>query len=281
MGHMHINNLDAGYSDVNIIEDMNVDIPSGQITTIIGGNGCGKSTLLKTIARILPAKGGAITLDGKNISKYPTRELAKRMAILPQSPEGAPGLTVGELVSYGRFPHQTGFGKLSKKDHEVIDWSLEMTGVLAYKYDGIDNLSGGQRQRVWIAMALAQETETILLDEPTTYLDMAHQLEVLELLERLNREEGRTIVMVLHDINQAARFADNIIALKDGKVVKSGNAHFVIQAETLREVFNIEADVVPEPRTGKPICFTYNLSRGENTIEKNNTDDSVGSARRA
>ncbi|SIS47996.1 ABC transporter ATP-binding protein [Salimicrobium flavidum] len=281
MGHMHIDHLDVGYDDKKIIENMNVDIPSGQITTIIGANGCGKSTLLKTIARILPKQGGAVTLDGKNISKYPTRDLAKRMAILPQAPDGAPGLTVGELVSYGRFPHQKGFGKLSKKDHDMIDWALEMTGVFTYKYDSIDALSGGQRQRVWIAMALAQETETILLDEPTTYLDMAHQLEVLELLERLNREEGRTIVMVLHDINQAARFADNIIALKDGKVVKAGNAHFVIQSETLREVFNIEADVMPEPRTGKPICFTYNLSKGAKIDEKINDTVPLGSARRA
>ncbi|WP_347861140.1 ABC transporter ATP-binding protein [Salimicrobium sp. PL1-032A] len=281
MGHMHIDHLDVGYNDKKIIEDMNVDIPSGRITTIIGANGCGKSTLLKTLARILPKQGGTVTLDGKNISKYPTRELAKRMAILPQAPDGAPGLTVGELVSYGRFPHQKGFGKLSKKDHEMIDWALEMTGVLSFKYDAIDALSGGQRQRVWIAMALAQETETILLDEPTTYLDMAHQLEVLELLERLNREEGRTIVMVLHDINQAARFADNIIALKDGEVIKSGNAHFVIQSETLREVFNIEADVVPEPRTGKPICFTYNLSKGEKNDEKMDNTVALGSTRRA
>lgn len=278
---MHIDHLDVGYNDKKIIEDMNVDIPSGRITTIIGANGCGKSTLLKTLARILPKQGGTVTLDGKNISKYPTRELAKRMAILPQAPDGAPGLTVGELVSYGRFPHQKGFGKLSKKDHEMIDWALEMTGVLSFKYDAIDALSGGQRQRVWIAMALAQETETILLDEPTTYLDMAHQLEVLELLERLNREEGRTIVMVLHDINQAARFADNIIALKDGEVIKSGNAHFVIQSETLREVFNIEADVVPEPRTGKPICFTYNLSKGEKNDEKMDNTVALGSTRRA
>ncbi|SDJ45667.1 ABC transporter ATP-binding protein [Salimicrobium halophilum] len=281
MGHMHIDHLDVGYNDKKIIENMNVDIPSGKITTIIGANGCGKSTLLKTLARILPKQGGTVTLDGKNISKYPTRELAKKMAILPQAPDGAPGLTVGELVSYGRFPHQKGFGKLSKKDHDMIDWALEMTGVLSFKYDAIDALSGGQRQRVWIAMALAQETETILLDEPTTYLDMAHQLEVLELLERLNREEGRTIVMVLHDINQAARFADNIIALKDGEVIKSGNAHFVIQSETLREVFNIEADVVPEPRTGKPICFTYNLSKGEKSDEKMDNPVPLGSARRA
>lgn len=281
MGHMHIDHLDVGYNDKKIIENMNVDIPSGKITTIIGANGCGKSTLLKTLARILPKQGGTVTLDGKNISKYPTRELAKKMAILPQAPDGAPGLTVGELVSYGRFPHQKGFGKLSKKDHDMIDWALEMTGVLSFKYDAIDALSGGQRQRVWIAMALAQETETILLDEPTTYLDMAHQLEVLELLERLNREEGRTIVMVLHDINQAARFADNIIALKDGEVIKSGNAHFVIQSETLREVFNIEADVVPEPRTGKPICFTYNLSKGEKKDEKMDNTVPLGSARRA
>ncbi len=190
------------------------------------------------------------------------------MAILPQTPESASGLTVGELVSYGRFPHQKGMGRLTKKDHDMIHWAIAETGTLPFKHREVDALSGGQRQRVWIAMALAQETDIIFLDEPTTYLDMAHQLEVLELLQRLNREQGRTIVMVLHDLNQAARFADHIIALKDGDMVSSGKVEQVITRETLRKVFNIDAEIGRDPRTLKPICITYNLIKGEEQHEE-------------
>src|SRR5690606_11274218 len=185
--------------------------------------GCGKSTLLKAITRIISHQSGTIVLDGKNISKENTKTLAKKMAILPQSPESAAGLTVGELVSYGRFPYQNGFGRLTKHDYEVIDWALEVTGTSEFKFRPVDALSGGQRQRVWIAMALAQETDIIFLDEPTTYLDMAHQLEVLELLQKLNRKEGRPIVIGLHDRTHAARFADYIIAVKQGRSDQAGS----------------------------------------------------------
>ena len=185
------------------------------------------------------------------------------MAILPQTPDSASGLSVGELVSYGRFPYQKGFGKLTKKDYDVINWALGVTGTQEFKYRSVDALSGGQRQRVWIAMALAQETEIIFLDEPTTYLDMAHQLEVLELLQKLNTEQQRTIVMVLHDLNQAARFADFIIALKDGKVVKAGSSEEVINHDVLKQVFQIDAEIGRDPRTNKPMCITYNLLQGE------------------
>ncbi len=263
MVRLYAEEINIGYGERLVVKDLSVDIPDKKITTIIGSNGCGKSTLLKAISRILTHQSGTIYLDGTDISKENTKTLAKKMAILPQTPEGAEGLTVGELVSYGRFPYQSGFGRLTKKDYEVIDWALEVTGTKEYKYLGVDTLSGGQRQRVWIAMSLAQETEIILLDEPTTYLDMAHQLEVLELLKKLNVEQGRTIVMVLHDLNQAARFADYIIALKDGRIVKAGNCEEVINREVLKEVFHIDAVIGRDPNLNKPVCITYNLIKGE------------------
>ena len=263
MVRLYTDDLSIGYGEQLIVKDLSVQIPNQKITTIIGPNGCGKSTLLKAITRIISHQSGTVVLDGKNVSKENTKVLAKKMAILPQTPESASGLTVGELVSYGRFPYQTGFGRLSQKDYEVIDWAMKVTNTSNFKYLPVDSLSGGQRQRVWIAMALAQETEIIFLDEPTTYLDMAHQLEVLELLQRLNKEEKRTIVMVLHDLNQAARFADYIVALKDGQIVKAGPCEEVITKEVLRGVFNIDAEIGIDPRTNKPMCITYDLLKGE------------------
>ena len=260
--------LHVGYGDRSIIKNLNLTIPDKKITTIIGANGCGKSTLLKALTRIIPYQSGSVLLDEKEISREKTKTVAKKMAILPQTPESSNGLTVGELVSYGRFPYQNGLGRLTKRDYEVIDWALEVTGTAEYKYRPMDALSGGQRQRVWIAMVLAQETNIIFLDEPTTYLDMAHQLEVLELLQRLNREQHRTIVMVLHDLNQAARFADYIITLKDGEIVKAGTCEEVIVPEVLREVFRIDAVIGRDPRTGKPMCISYNLLKGDNEYEE-------------
>jgi iron complex transport system ATP-binding protein len=271
MVRLSTDDLSIGYGERLIVKSLSIEIPDRQITTIIGPNGCGKSTLLKAITRIISHQSGSILLDGKDISKVNTKLLAKQMAILPQTPESASGLTVGELVSYGRFPYQKGFGRLTKKDYEVIDWALEVTGTIDYKFRPVDALSGGQRQRVWIAMALAQETEIIFLDEPTTYLDMAHQLEVLELLQKLNHEQERTIVMVLHDLNQAARFADHIIALKDGEIVKAGNCEEVISQRVLKKVFNIDAVIGHDPRTKKPMCVTYKLLKGETKKEKTTT----------
>ncbi|MFS0775218.1 ABC transporter ATP-binding protein [Neobacillus sp. 3P2-tot-E-2] len=271
MVRLSIDNLSIGYGERLIVKSLSIAIPDRKITTIIGPNGCGKSTLLKAITRIISHQSGSILLDGNDISKVNTKILAKQMAILPQTPESASGLTVGELVSYGRFPYQKGFGRLTKKDYEVIDWALEVTGTIDFKFRPVDALSGGQRQRVWIAMALAQETDIIFLDEPTTYLDMAHQLEVLELLQKLNLEQERTIVMVLHDLNQAARFADHIIALKDGEIVKAGNCEEVISNKVLKKVFNIDAVIGQDPRTKKPMCVTYNLLKGETKHEKTTT----------
>ncbi|MFT4414490.1 ABC transporter ATP-binding protein [Fredinandcohnia humi] len=268
MVRLFTNELNIGYGERLIVRNLDIKIPDKKITAIIGSNGCGKSTLLKAITRIIPYDSGAVVLDGRFISKINTKELAKELAILPQSPEGTAGLTVGELVSYGRFPYQKGFGRLTKKDYEVIEWALTVTGTIDFKYLPVDSLSGGQRQRVWIAMALAQETEMIFLDEPTTYLDMAHQLEVLELLQKLNHEQQRTIVMVLHDLNQAARFADYVVALKDGEVVKAGSCEEVITHEVLKKVFKIDAVLGRDPRTNKPMCITYNLLKGEYQNEK-------------
>lgn len=276
MTRLYTENLSVGYGERLIVKRLSAEIPDHRITTIIGANGCGKSTLLKAMTRIIPHQDGTILLDGKLIVKEDTKALARKMAILPQTPESASGLTAGELVSYGRYPYQKGFGRLSPRDHEVIDWALEVTGTLDFKHRPVDALSGGQRQRVWIAMALAQETDIIFLDEPTTYLDLAHQLEVLELLQKLNLEQQRTIVMVLHDLNQAARFADHLIAMKDGEIVRAGNCEEVIHPDVLREVFHIDAEIGRDPRTGKPMCITYNLLKGDYVHEKN--DSSLHSA---
>ncbi|MET3574965.1 ABC transporter ATP-binding protein [Bhargavaea ullalensis] len=253
----------VGYDSAVIVDGMNISFPAGKITTIIGSNGCGKSTLLKALTRIIPHQGGSVTLDGLDIRSMETKALARKMAILPQTPESAGGLLVEELVAYGRFPHQKGFGRLSKEDRRMIDWALEVTRTAEFRDRPVDALSGGQRQRVWIAMALAQDTGIIFLDEPTTYLDMAHQLEILELLQELNRKEERTIVMVLHDLNQAARFSDHLIALSQGRLVKAGTPEDVLVPDVLKEVFNIDAVIARDPRTHAPLCITYDLIKGD------------------
>ncbi len=252
-------NLDISYEDKVIVDKLDMQVPQGKITVIIGPNGCGKSTVLKTIGRILKPKNGIVYLNSDEIGRLSTKEVAKKMAILPQSPQAPSGLTVGELVAYGRFPHQSGLGKLKSEDKEIIAWALEVTKLSEFETMVVDNLSGGQRQRVWIAMALAQQTDLILLDEPTTYLDLAYQLEILELLYRLNREQGCTIVMVLHDLNLAARFADYIIAMCKGKIVSHGTPEKVMTAEVLRKTFHIDAKIMLEPRTGRPTCTSYDL----------------------
>ncbi len=251
--------IKAAYGEKVIIEELSISIPMGQITTIIGPNGCGKSTFLKTLGRILGIKKGCIYLDGEEIHKLPTRELAKKLAILPQTPQAPDGLTVEELVSYGRFPYQKGLGRLTEEDKGIVAWAIEATGLKGLEGQATSELSGGQRQRVWIAMALAQETEVILLDEPTTYLDMAYQLEILELLEDLNKEHGCTILMVLHDLNLASKFADHMIAFREGRVVKAGTPCEVMNNETLKEVFEIDAAIVTDPLSSRPVCMSYQL----------------------
>lgn len=254
-----VEQLDLAYEETLIVKELELNIPHGQITSIIGPNGCGKSTVLKAMGRLLKAKKGTIYLNGTDISTLPTKEIAKQMAILPQTPTAPSGLTVGQLVAYGRFPHQKGFGKLSREDKEIISRALKDTKLSEYEHREVDTLSGGQRQRVWIAMALVQQTDIILLDEPTTYLDLAHQLEVLELLYDLNRSKQVTIVMVLHDLNLAARFSDYMVAVRSGKVMEHGSPERVMTVQTLRDVFSIDANIMFEPQTGRPVYTTYQL----------------------
>lgn len=252
-------NLNISYGNLDIVKDLNLDIPKGKITTIIGSNGCGKSTILKTIARIIQPKSGDIFVNNINIKDQSPKELAKAVAVLPQSPQAPSGLTVEELIAYGRFPHQKGFGKMRKEDNDIVTWALQSTGIEEFRDRPIEALSGGQRQRGWIAMALAQQTDILILDEPTTYLDLAHQLEILKLLEELNRKQGTTIVMVIHELNNAARFADHMIGVKKGKVICQGSAEEVMTKENLKELFNIDAEIVQDPRNNKPVCLTYDM----------------------
>jgi iron complex transport system ATP-binding protein len=267
MNSISTEKLDIAYDDTLIVKALDMNIPHGKITSIIGPNGCGKSTVLKAVGRILKPKTGLVYLSGDDIRKLSTKEIAKKMAILPQTPTAPSGLTVSELVAYGRFPHQKGFGKLMPEDKKIIQWALKVTKLTEFEHREVDTLSGGQRQRVWIAMALAQQTDLILLDEPTTYLDLAHQMEVLKLLYDLNRRQGCTIAMVLHDLNLAARFSDYIIAIRSGKIIKHGTPEEVMTPEVLKEAFSIDAEIVHEPRTGRPVCLTYDLLNKEETAE--------------
>lgn len=261
MNRLSTNNLTIAYNKKIIINNLEIVIPERKITSIIGPNGCGKSTLLKAIGRILKPERGSVYLDGIDIYTLNTKEVAKKMSILPQSPKAPSGITVGELVSYGRFPHQHGLKKLTVEDKKIIQWAMDITKLSEYEVTLVDNLSGGQRQRVWIAMALAQQTDIILLDEPTTYLDLAYQLEILELLYRLNKEQGCTIAMVLHDLNLASRFSDYIIAMRSGKIIEYGTPDEVICEDVLKKTFNINADITKDSTSKKPICVSYDLIR--------------------
>jgi len=261
MNSLSTNNLTIAYNKKIIINNLEIVIPERKITSIIGPNGCGKSTLLKAVGRILKPERGSVYLDGIDIYTLNTKEVAKKMSILPQSPKAPSGITVGELVSYGRFPHQHGLKKLTVEDKKIIQWAMDITKLSEYEVTLVDNLSGGQRQRVWISMALAQQTDIILLDEPTTYLDLAYQLEILELLYRLNKEQGCTIAMVLHDLNLASRFSDYIIAMRSGKIIEYGTPDEVICEDVLKKTFNINADIIKDSTSKKPICVSYDLIR--------------------
>ncbi len=258
MTSLHTQTLTLAYDQAIIVPSLDLSIPSGQITALVGPNGCGKSTLLRGLARLLAPRSGTVYLDGTAIHKLPTRELAKQLGILPQNPVAPEGLTVRELVTQGRYPHQSWFQQWSKHDEEAVSHALEVTGMVEFAERPVDALSGGQRQRAWIAMTLAQETVVLLLDEPTTFLDMAHQIEVLHLLQRLH-QAGHTIILVVHDLNLAARFAHHLIAMRAGKLVAQGTPSEIVTPELLREVFNVAADVVRDPRTGVPLCLPYDV----------------------
>ena len=255
------NNLVVGYKDKEVVHDMTLAFPKGKITVLIGPNGCGKSTVLKTLGRIIRPKSGTVLLDGKDIAEMNTLDIARQMAILPQTPVAPNGLTVGELVGYGRFPHRSSFSRMTDEDKAEIRWALTETQLLELENRPVDSLSGGQRQRAWIAMALAQGTDTILLDEPTTYLDLAFQLEILQLLYRMNRKRGTSIIMVLHDLNLAARHADYMVAVKDGRIMADGTPEEIMTRDVLRETFKIDAQIILDPRTGKPTLLSYDIIR--------------------
>ncbi|MBD2246553.1 ABC transporter ATP-binding protein [Nostoc sp. FACHB-888] len=249
--------LQAGYGDRSIIADLSLTIEQGNITALVGPNGSGKSTLLKTLARLLSATKGAIYLNGTDIHCLSTTVVARQLAILPQAPNVPASLTVGELVEQGRFPHAGPLGMLRRQDHSAISQALSLTGMTEFAYRSLDSLSGGERQRAWIALALAQATPILLLDEPTTFLDIGHQLEVLDLLRFLNRERGMTIILVLHDLNQAARYANRMVVLKQGKIVADGIPTSVLTSVLLEQVFGVRAHILADPESGTPVCLPY------------------------
>ncbi|KPV55579.1 ABC transporter [Paenibacillus sp. A3] len=251
------NDLCLCYGDTCIFQELNIKIPKGKITVFIGGNGCGKSTLLRSLARLLKPQSGQVVLDGSNIATMSTKEVARRMAILPQGPAAPEGLTVLQLVKQGRYPYQSWLQQWSKEDEAMVQRALELTHMKPLAERTVDSLSGGQRQRAWIAMTLAQGTPTILLDEPTTYLDLAHQIEVLDLLYELNESEQRTIVMVLHDINLACRYAHNIVAIKDRKVWAEGRPQDIVNEDLIRSVFDLESRIVEDPLFGTPMVVPF------------------------
>jgi iron complex transport system ATP-binding protein len=254
MSILRAENLSLSYDTLPIVKSLDLETPSGQVTALIGPNGCGKSTLLRGLARLLKPQQGSVLLDGQAIHSMPTKQLAKELGILPQAPVAPEGISVRELVAQGRYPHQDWFQQWSQADEEALQKALTLTGLLDLTDRSVDTLSGGQRQRAWIAMALAQETNILLLDEPTTYLDLAHQLEVLDLLRQLNKE-GKTIVMVLHDLNHAASYADHLIALADGNIVAQGTPQEVITEKIVLDVFHVESRIIIHPITGLPLCL--------------------------
>ncbi|BDH59294.1 ABC transporter ATP-binding protein [Tsukamurella sp. PLM1] len=244
--------VSSGYGHTTVLDGLDIDIPTGVVTTIIGPNGCGKSTLLRTLARLIKPTSGHVVLDGADIAKLKSKQIATTMGLLPQSPLAPEGLTVGDLVARGRHPHQTWLRQWSSDDAEVVDAALEQTGVRDLADRTVDSLSGGQRQRVWISMTLAQGTDLLLLDEPTTYLDLSHALDVLDLVDELS-DQGRTVVMVLHDLNLAIRYSDHIIAMRDGAVVAQGAPADVISEEMLQETFGLRSKVIDDPvAPGRP-----------------------------
>ncbi|MGK5628273.1 ABC transporter ATP-binding protein [Streptomyces sp. URMC 123] len=255
--------LTLAYERRTIAEDLSVAIPDRSFTVIVGPNACGKSTLLRALSRMLKPAAGRVLLDGQDIASLPAKRLARTLGLLPQTSIAPDGITVADLVSRGRYPHQGLLRQWSEEDERVVRESMADTGVaqLADRY--VDELSGGQRQRVWIAMALAQRTPLLLLDEPTTYLDIAHQIEVLDLCARLHEEQGRTLVAVLHDLNHAARYATHLIAMRDGRVVAEGAPSEIVTAELVEEVFRLPCRVIDDPETGTPLVVPAARRRAE------------------
>lgn len=265
MTSLHTYDLQLAYDSACIIQDLNLTIRTGEITALVGANGCGKSTLLRGISRLLKPRAGQVILDGQDIWKLPAKMLAQRLGILPQSPVAPEGLTVHELVAQGRYPHQSWLQQWSAEDERIAREAMAITNVTEYADRPVDTLSGGQRQRAWIAMTLAQDSEIILLDEPTTFLDLAYQIEVLDLLHDLNVQRGKTIVMVLHDLNHACRYADTVIAVKNGQIAANGAPADVITEALVQDVFGIQCSIIPDPITGTPLIIP--IGRGGKRVE--------------
>ncbi len=256
---LHTIDVTLAYGDTIVTENLNLEIPKGQITALVGPNGSGKSTILKALARALKPRKGYVYLDDEDIYLKPPKQVAQKIALLSQNPYAPKGLSVRELVSYGRFPYQNYFGGLSEKDNSIINWALEQTGVNELANTPLSSLSGGQKQSVWLAMALAQDTTILLLDEPTTFLDIANELTLLNFLSEFKLEKGCTIVMVLHDLNQASRYAEHIIFLLEGTVLATGTPNEVITPKVLQKVYGVSAEVIKDAHTGAPIYIPYLL----------------------
>lgn len=248
-----VEKLTAGYDRKTILHDIDLKLLDGEISVIIGANGCGKSTLLKTMAKLIKPMSGEVILDGKAISKIPAKDFARTLGVLPQERVLPEGITVVDLISRGRYPHHSLLSSMSKADYEAVAEAMEMMDITAFANRDIEALSGGQKQRVWIAMALAQQTDILFLDEPTTFLDITYQVEILDLLTDLNRKYGTTIVMVLHDINLAVRYAEHVFALKEGVLIAEGKASSVITSELIKEVFALDCTVITDPVSGTPL----------------------------
>ncbi|MGW0546112.1 ABC transporter ATP-binding protein [Streptomyces altiplanensis] len=255
MSRLTARELTLAYEDRTVVHGLDLAVPDGRVTVIVGPNACGKSTTLRALGRLLRPKAGAVLLDGAELAKIPTRKIAQSIGLLPQTPVAPEAITVADLVARGRQPHQHWWQQWSDEDERAVTDAMARTGVTALAERSVDTLSGGQRQRVWIAMALAQETDLLLLDEPTTYLDISHQVEVLDLVRRLNHDRGRTVVAVLHDLNQAARYADHLVAMKEGRIVAEGHPTEIVTAHLVREVFGLASVVIPDPVTGSPLVI--------------------------
>jgi iron complex transport system ATP-binding protein len=247
--------LSLGYDDRVVVDGVTLEVPTGRTTAVVGPNGCGKSTLLRGLGRLLKPRGGSVLLDGDEIGSLPTRDVARRLGLLPQQPIVPEGVSVLELVERGRHPHHGLFRTWSRTDEEAVASALERTDIVHLAHVGVDSLSGGQRQRVWLAMVLAQATPVLLLDEPTSFLDVAHQLDVLDLVRRMCDDDGTTVVMVLHDLAMAARYADHLVAMRDGRVVAEGSPADVVTPAVIEEVFGVAATVLADPETGAPVVI--------------------------
>ena len=251
---LRVADVAVGYGDAPVVRDVSLDVPDGALTVLVGPNGSGKSTFMKAMARVLPVSAGEVRLNGRPLRSTPTREVAKQLALLPQGPIAPEGLRVRELVAQGRYPHQSLLRQWSREDAEAVDAAMRAADVIQFADRPVSDLSGGQRQRCWIAMVLAQQTGILLLDEPTTFLDLKVQVDLMRLLRRIAKEDRRTLVVVLHELNVAAAFADHLAMMKDGRILAEGRVERVFTAATLREVFGLEANVLRDPASGRPVC---------------------------